>query len=84
VTGLSSSTGKLILPERYPRVNQNCVTIEGAALFWKSSPCNRGAISSYLINRGSMFDLPDSDILPLSMEHSFWTWSAQGKVEPIP
>jgi taurine---2-oxoglutarate transaminase len=31
-----------------------------------------------------MFDFPDSDILPLSLEHSFWTWSAQGKVEPIP
>ncbi len=31
-----------------------------------------------------MFDLPDSDILPLSMEHNFWTWSAQKKVNPIP
>lgn len=31
-----------------------------------------------------MFDLPDSEILPLTMEHSFWTWSAQGKVAPIP
>ena len=31
-----------------------------------------------------MIDLPDSQILPLSMEHSFWTWSAQGKVSPIP
>jgi taurine--2-oxoglutarate transaminase len=31
-----------------------------------------------------MFDLPDSDILPLSMQHSFWTWSAQAKVSPIP
>ena len=29
-------------------------------------------------------DLPDSDILPLSLEHSFWTWSAQGRVKPIP
>ncbi|MFM8322043.1 MAG: aminotransferase class III-fold pyridoxal phosphate-dependent enzyme [Chloroflexota bacterium] len=29
-------------------------------------------------------ELPDSDILPLSLEHSFWTWSAQGKVAPIP
>ena len=29
-------------------------------------------------------DLEDSEILPLSMEHSFWTWSAQGRVEPIP
>jgi taurine--2-oxoglutarate transaminase len=28
-------------------------------------------------------DLPDSEILPLSMEHNFWTWSAQGKVQPI-
>ena len=26
----------------------------------------------------------DSQILPLSLEHSFWTWSAQGKVAPIP
>lgn len=31
-----------------------------------------------------MFDISDSEILPLSMEHSFWTWSAQGKVAPIP
>lgn len=31
-----------------------------------------------------MFDLPDSEILPLSMEHNFWTWSAQKKVSPIP
>ena len=31
-----------------------------------------------------MFDLPDSDILPLSLQHSFWTWSAQAKVSPIP
>lgn len=30
-----------------------------------------------------MFDLPDSDILPLSKEHVFWTWSAQAKVNPI-
>jgi taurine---2-oxoglutarate transaminase len=28
---------------------------------------------------------PDaSDILPLSMEHNFWTWSAQKQVKPIP
>jgi taurine---2-oxoglutarate transaminase len=31
-----------------------------------------------------MFDIQDSEILPLSMEHNFWTWSAQGKVAPIP
>ena len=31
-----------------------------------------------------MIDIPDSDILPLSLEHSFWTWSAQGSVSPIP
>ena len=31
-----------------------------------------------------MDNIPDSDILPLSLEHSFWTWSAQGKVAPIP
>ncbi len=30
-----------------------------------------------------MFDLPDDQILPLSMETNFWTWSAQGKVNPI-
>jgi taurine--2-oxoglutarate transaminase len=28
--------------------------------------------------------IQDTDILPLSLEHSFWTWSAQGKVKPIP
>jgi taurine---2-oxoglutarate transaminase len=31
-----------------------------------------------------MFDLPDDEILPLSREHVFWTWSAQSKVNPIP
>ncbi len=30
-----------------------------------------------------MFELPDSEILPLSKEHVFWTWSAQAKVNPI-
>jgi taurine--2-oxoglutarate transaminase len=30
-----------------------------------------------------MFDLPDSEILPLSKEHVFWTWSAQAKVSPL-
>jgi taurine--2-oxoglutarate transaminase len=31
-----------------------------------------------------MFDLPDDQILSLSKEHVFWTWSAQAKVNPIP
>jgi taurine--2-oxoglutarate transaminase len=31
-----------------------------------------------------MLDLPDDQILPLSMQHNFWTWSAQGKIKPIP
>jgi taurine---2-oxoglutarate transaminase len=31
-----------------------------------------------------MFELSDTEILPLSREHTFWTWSAQGKVAPIP
>jgi len=30
-----------------------------------------------------MFDLPDDEILPLSKEHVFWTWSAQAKVNPL-
>ncbi len=30
-----------------------------------------------------MFDLSDNEILPLSKEHVFWTWSAQAKVNPI-
>ena len=30
-----------------------------------------------------MFDLPDDQIIPLSKEHVFWTWSAQAKVNPI-
>jgi taurine---2-oxoglutarate transaminase len=33
--------------------------------------------------RFSMFDLPDNEILSLSKEHVFWTWSAQAKVNPI-
>lgn len=31
-----------------------------------------------------MYDIPDSQILPLSLEHNFWTWSAQKEVSPIP
>jgi taurine--2-oxoglutarate transaminase len=31
-----------------------------------------------------MYDISDDDILSLSLEHGFWTWSAQGKVAPIP
>jgi taurine--2-oxoglutarate transaminase len=31
-----------------------------------------------------MYDISDDEILPLSLQHSFWTWSAQGKVAPIP
>jgi taurine---2-oxoglutarate transaminase len=31
-----------------------------------------------------MIDLPDSEILSQSVEHGFWTWSAQAKVKPIP
>ena len=31
-----------------------------------------------------MLDIPDSEILSSSLEHSFWTWSAQAKVSPIP
>ena len=27
--------------------------------------------------------IADSEILPLSLEHNFWTWSAQGKIKPI-
>ena len=30
-----------------------------------------------------MFDLPDDEIVSLSKEHVFWTWSAQAKVNPI-
>lgn len=30
-----------------------------------------------------MFDLPDEDILSISKEHVFYTWSAQAKVDPI-
>ena len=28
--------------------------------------------------------IDDADILPLSLEHNFWTWSAQAHVSPIP
>jgi taurine--2-oxoglutarate transaminase len=31
-----------------------------------------------------MIELDDSEILPLSLEYNFWTWSAQKKVQPIP
>lgn len=31
-----------------------------------------------------MAKITDADILPLTMEHNFWTWSAQAHVDPIP
>jgi taurine--2-oxoglutarate transaminase len=31
-----------------------------------------------------MTDLPPDEILRLSREHNFWTWSAQDRVDPIP
>jgi len=31
-----------------------------------------------------MIELPAEEILPLSLQHTFWTWSAQAKVAPIP
>jgi taurine--2-oxoglutarate transaminase len=31
-----------------------------------------------------MFDLPDDQILSVSKDHVFWTWSAQAAVHPIP
>jgi taurine--2-oxoglutarate transaminase len=31
-----------------------------------------------------MYEISESDILPLSLEHTFWTWSAQAQVDPIP
>ena len=30
-----------------------------------------------------MFNIGDDEIIPLSKEHVFWTWSAQSKVNPI-
>lgn len=31
-----------------------------------------------------MNNILDSEILPLALEHGFWTWSAQAKISPIP
>ncbi len=31
-----------------------------------------------------MIELPDDQIVPLSLKHNFWSWSAQAKVNPIP
>jgi taurine--2-oxoglutarate transaminase len=31
-----------------------------------------------------MINISDNEILPLALEHSFWTWSAQAEVMPIP
>ena len=31
-----------------------------------------------------MLELEDREILPLTLEHNFWTWSAQAHVQPIP
>ncbi len=35
-------------------------------------------------HEATMFDLSNEEILPLAQQHTFWTWSAQGRVEPIP
>jgi taurine--2-oxoglutarate transaminase len=32
----------------------------------------------------SYLELDPHDILPLSLKHNFWTWSAQARVQPIP
>jgi adenosylmethionine-8-amino-7-oxononanoate aminotransferase len=32
----------------------------------------------------SYLDIDPHDILPLSLQHNFWTWSAQARVQPIP
>src|SRR5512136_71498 len=32
----------------------------------------------------SYLDIDPSEILPLSLQHNFWTWSAQARVNPIP
>jgi len=31
-----------------------------------------------------MFEIPDDDIVSTTMQHGFWTWSAQARVNPIP
>ncbi len=31
-----------------------------------------------------MSELTDSELVPLCLEHNFWTWAAQAQVEPIP
>lgn len=31
-----------------------------------------------------MAEISDAEILPLALEHNFWTWSAQAHVSPIP
>ena len=31
-----------------------------------------------------MFDIPDDDIVSTTIQHGFWTWSAQARVSPIP
>lgn len=31
-----------------------------------------------------MINISESNVLPYSLEHNFWTWSAQSKVSPIP
>src|SRR5512140_2102271 len=48
-------------------------------------PCLMNSFFSlFLQYEVAMFDLPDDQIVPLSKEHVFWTWSAQSKVNPIP
>ena len=36
------------------------------------------------LKKDNMFNLPDDEILALSKEHVFYTWSAQASVNPIP
>src|SRR5512142_1223639 len=37
-----------------------------------------------MLMRENMGEISDAEILPLTMEHNFWTWSAQAHVSPIP
>jgi taurine---2-oxoglutarate transaminase len=38
----------------------------------------------YHFHEGNMNELTSQEILAQALDHTFWTWSAQGKVNPIP
>src|SRR5258708_5501396 len=64
-------------PSRYDLISRRVIIHHHLRLI---SPAWDGGGSS---SKDSMFELPDDEIVALSKEYVFWTWSAQSQVNPI-